>query len=145
MKIIRESGIEARGFLPRGKVAFSLVEVMIALGIFFMAVFTILGVVSNALRNARALQRTNVDPGLLASQISLTNKLYEGVDSGDFGNLYPDYDWTSDTYEVATNALFQVDYIVQKRSGRQQVEAKMSILLFRPDSPKGSLSGGPPR
>lgn len=142
MKTHRKTRLGRRGFLQHRNRAFSLVEVMIALGIFFMAVFTILGVVSNALSNARALQRPVVDAGLLASQLSLTNKLFEGVDSGDFGNLYPDYNWTSDTYEVASNGLFQVDYIIQSKSGRQQVEAKMSVLFFRPESPKGSLSGG---
>src|SRR5207342_1412722 len=41
--------------------AFSLIEVMIACGIFFMATFAILALVSTTLRNARALQRGDVD------------------------------------------------------------------------------------
>ena len=36
--------------------AFSLLEVMIAVGIFFLALFSILGLVSQMLRNARAIQ-----------------------------------------------------------------------------------------
>ena len=36
--------------------AFSLLEVMVAIGIFFMAVFAILGLVSSSLANARQLQ-----------------------------------------------------------------------------------------
>jgi hypothetical protein len=119
--------------------AFTLVEVMIALGIFFMAMFAILGLVANALRNARALQRPTVDCGVVAAQLSLTNKLTEGLETGDFGDLYPDYEWTRDIYEVETNGLFQADMIVQRRAGGT-VESKMSILLFRPDSPPGSLS-----
>jgi hypothetical protein len=125
----------------RLRAAFSLLEVMIAIGIFFMAMFAILGLVANVLSNARWLQHTTVDAGMVASQLSLTNKLVEQVDSGDFGDVFPDYEWTSDAYEVATNRLFQVDYIVQRRSGRNTVESKMSILLFRPDSPPGSLDG----
>jgi len=121
--------------------AFTLVEVMVALGIFFMAVFTILGLVSNSLRNARALQRKTVSAGLVAAELSLTNRLTEGAASGDFGNLYPDHEWTSDTYEVSTNGLFQVDMIVQRSAGGV-VESKLSILLFRPESPAGSMSGG---
>ena len=122
--------------------AFTLVEVMIALMIFFMAVFTILGVVSSALRNARALQRKQVDCGLVAAQLSLTNRLVEQVESGDFADMYPDYEWETDTIEELTNKLFRVDMIVQRRTGNAPVESKMSILLYRPDSPAGSLDGG---
>lgn len=121
--------------------AFTLVEVMVALGIFFMAMFTILGLVSNSLRNARALQRKTVDAGMVAAQLSLTNKLTEGLETGDFGDLYPEFEWTRDIYEAQTNGLFQVDMIVQRRAGGT-VESKMSILLFRPESPQGSLSRG---
>jgi len=130
-----------RSLWARHTLAFTLIEVMIALGIFFMAMFAILGLVSNALRNARALQRKTVDCGMVAAQLSLTNKLTEGLETGDFGDLYPDYDWTRDIYEVETNGLFQVDMIVQRHSGGV-VESKMSILLYRPESPPGSLSGG---
>jgi len=105
----------------RRSVAFTLVEVMIALLIFFMAVFTILGLLSNSLRNARALQRKQVDAGMVAAQISLTNRLSEEFVSGDFEDMYPDYEWSRDTYEAATNGLFQVDMIVQRRSGSHAV------------------------
>lgn len=117
--------------------AFTLIEVMIALLIFFMAVFTILGLLSNTLRNARALQRKNVDAGMVAAQLSITNRLSERLEEGDFGDAYPDHNWTSDTYEAGTNGLFQVDIIVQRRGGNNPVESKMSVLLFRPESPPG--------
>ena len=128
-----------------GQPAFTLVEVMIAMFIFFMAVFTILGVLSNALRNARVLQRKSVDAGMVAAQITLTNALTEQLETGDFEDMYPDYEWTRDIYEVATNSLFQVDMIVQRRSGNAPVESKLSILLYRPGSPPGSMSRGVPR
>lgn len=120
--------------------AFSLVEVMIALAIFFMCVFAILGLISTVLRNARFLQsKKGVDAGLVAAQLCLTNKLTEGADSGDFGDMYPDYSWVTDTYLApnVTNGFFQVDIIVQRNSGSKPVESKMSILLFRPDSQTG--------
>ena len=62
---------------PR-RAAFTLIEVMIALGIFFMAVFTILGLISTLLRSARTIQQMkNVDAGMVAAQLSLTNILTE--------------------------------------------------------------------
>lgn len=45
---------------------FSLLEVMIAIGVFFLAVFAILGLVSSSLGNARRLQRPLVDAGAVA-------------------------------------------------------------------------------
>ena len=108
-----------------------------------MAVFAILGLMSSVLRNARLLQsKKGVDAGMVAAQyLCLTNKLVEEVQSGDFGDMYRDYSWTMDTYEAATNGLFQVDIIVQRGSSGA-VESKMSVLRFAPDSSPGSLSGG---
>src|SRR5437870_12417598 len=68
--------------------AFTLMEVLIASGIFFICMFAILGLVSQTLRNARILRTTRVDAGMIAAQLTLTNKLYEGSESGDFGNYY---------------------------------------------------------
>jgi Tfp pilus assembly protein PilV len=115
--------------------AFTLVEVLIAGGILFMCLFAILSLVSNGLRNARVLQRVPVDPvGLLAAQASLSQKLVEASDSGDFGNLYPGYRWISETNEVETNGLFRVDFAVYNNTGNKSVQSKLSILLYRPDS-----------
>jgi len=71
LKIGRRRGREQR--------AFSLLEVMIAIGIFFMAAFAILGLVSSSLEYARRLQRPMVEAGAVAGELSLTNKLVEGV------------------------------------------------------------------
>ena len=85
---------------------FSLLEVMIAGGIFFMAIFAILAMVSGVLRNARSLRLIQLDAGMVAAQVCNTNKLTEGTQSGDFGNLYPGYSWEADIYEAATNGLW---------------------------------------
>jgi hypothetical protein len=126
--------------------AFSLLEVMIASAIFFMAVFAILGLVSSSLGNLRRLQRPLVDASALASELSLTNKLVEGTDSGNLGDLlgkdYSGYTWTSDIEEVQTNRLFQVYYEVKNAGGDRAVVSKISLLLYRPQSDAGSLDGG---
>jgi Tfp pilus assembly protein PilV len=122
--------------------AFSLLEVMIACGIFFMAVFAILALVSSALKNARSLRRTEVDAGMVAAQLYKTNRLTEGTDSGDFGDIYPEYSWETHTMEVASNGLFQVDVALLRR-GRHQPVDTMSIWLFSPESSVGAL--GPRR
>jgi Tfp pilus assembly protein PilV len=122
--------------------AFTLLEVMIALGIFFMCAFAILQLVSGTLRNARALQQNEPDPGMLAAQLAITNSLSEGVESGDFGRIYPGYSWTRDVYAVGSNGIFQVDFAVAHRVGRSRVEDHLSVLFFRPNSP---ATVGPPK
>jgi hypothetical protein len=47
--------------------------------------------------------------------------------------MYPDYSWDSDSYEVGTNGLWQVDIIVRRRGLQKPVDV-MSIWLYRPES-----------
>jgi hypothetical protein len=123
-------------------VAFTLLEVMIAMGIFFMCIFAILGLVSSNLRLARKLQDSPVDANMLISELSLTNKLQEGSDSGDFGELYPGYKWESQLTEVGTNGLFQVEYMVTAPTirGQNPVQTHLTALLWRPNSVAGLSS-----
>lgn len=126
---------------PCSEHAFSLLEVMIACGIFFMAVFTILALVSSTLRNARGLRRVDVDAGMVAAQFFKTNRLTEGTMSGDFGNVYQDYSWSSETYEAGTNGLWQVDITVNRR-GNPNPTDRTSIWIFSPESSAGLARGG---
>jgi hypothetical protein len=134
------SGFRAFGFGTRdshsARTAFSLLEVMIASGIFFMSIFAILAMVSSILHNARGLRRIELDAGMVAAQVCNTNILTEGADSGDFGKAYPGYSWESDTYEAETNGLWQVDIVVRRQGIPRPVD-QLSILLYRPDSKSG--------
>ncbi len=125
--------------------AFSLLEVMIAIGILFMGTFAILGLISTSLSNARRLQRPLVDASALASQLSITNKLVEGVYSGNLGDLlgkaYNDYKWTGEIIEVQSNKLFRADFVIQSTRS-QDIISRTTTLLYRPESPPGSLDGG---
>lgn len=123
--------------------AYSLIEVMIALAIFFMAAFAILTLVSMTLKNARILQtKKGGNAGLIAANYyALSNKLEETYESGDFGDIFPDRGWGAETYEVSSNGLFQVDFEILRRTGGEP-ESRMSVLLFRPESQPGRLSGG---
>ena len=123
--------------VSKAKGAFTLLEVMIASAIFFMAVFAILALVSSNLRNARLLQEQTVNAGILIADYCQTNKLEEGPDHGDFGQLYPGYKWDSDTVLVSSNGLFKVDYLVTHPGGHGERTSvnSLSALLFRPDSP----------
>ena len=99
-----------------------------------MAIFTILGLVSSSCAAPASLRRIEVDAGMVAAQILIkTNRFNEGTESGDFGQLYPDYSWEYDCTMVETNGLMQFDIKVFHRGNRQPVDT-LSILLFSPDS-----------
>lgn len=125
----RLSSLDSRPFL-----AFTLLEVMIAIAIFFAATFSILALVSQTLKSARMLSRNVPTPGMAIAQISQTNQLEEGSDSGDFGELYPDYDWSSETSLYSSNGLYEVDVFVFNKGN---LDSSASVLLYRPDSTTG--------
>ena len=120
--------------------AFTLLEVMIALGIFFMCTFAILALVSNTLRNARSLRRPQVDAGMAASTYMNTNRWYEGSMSGDFGDVLDEYTWDADTYQFATNGLLQADIRLNQRSSHAPPET-ISILVFDPNFQSTPFAG----
>jgi len=123
--------------------AFTLIEVMIACGIFFMATFAILALVSTTLRNARALQRGEVDAGMAAAQVYQTlktNRQVEVSGSGNFGETYPDYSYEFATQQYASNGLLQVDIVVNRRGLHKPVYI-LSIWVYNPDAKSGM--GGP--
>ena len=119
-----------------GAGGFTLLEVLIAMSVFFIVVVAVLGSVVQSLGAARALQRPQPDFSILASQIALSNVLEEGVESGDFENLGPefkDFYWERQIIEVGSNGLFQVDFAVFMRNGRgKEVREDMSILMYKP-------------
>ena len=126
--------------------AFTLLEVMIAIAILFIGTFAILSLISSSLANARRLQRPLVDASALVSQLSMTNKLVEGIYTGNLGDVlgkaYSDYNYTGEIREVQSNKLFQADYVIQNANGGREIISRTTTLLFRPESPPGSLDGG---
>jgi hypothetical protein len=116
----------------RPPTAFSLLEVMIASGIFFMAIFAILALVGNSLRNARALQRPQIDAGMVAAQYVSTNRFDEGMMSGDFGDILQDYSWEVETVEAGTNGLLQATVVLLQR-GLNHPADSLSIFVFDPN------------
>ena len=106
---------------------------MIAMAVFFIVVFAVLGMVVQSLGAARALQHQQADCGMVASMLSLSNTLEEGSDSGDFEGLVPDYRWERNITEVGSNGFFQVDIgVFKKNSHGKEVSETMSVLMFKP-------------
>ena len=121
---------------------------MIALTIFFIAIFSILDLTGRCLRSARALQHSTVDATGVASALTLTNRLTEGALPGDligqFEELHPGFSCDGEIYQVGSNGLFQIDLAVISTERKGHIEGQMSLLLYRPDSaaPGRTLSSG---
>jgi len=128
--------------------AFSLLEVMIAIGIFFMASFAILSLVSSSLANVRRLQRPMVDASPVLARFAATNRLVEGTYSGSLGDPellgkdYRDYNWTATIIEIGSNHLYSVECVIQPANGGQEIISDLTTVLYKPLSPPGSLDGG---
>ncbi len=105
---------------------------MIACGIFFIAVFAILALVSNTLRNARALRHVAVDAGMGAAYSMRTNLLYEGSETVEL-EAYPDYRWELNYTPAESNGLWQVDIALFRRGAGKPIDT-MSILRFSAES-----------
>lgn len=129
--------VRARRVTSRG---FTLLEVALAMGLFFALVFVLLQITSTNLRIAKALQHSTVDASSLAAEISLTNQLVEGTDSGDFGDLHPGYEWRRDITLVGTNGLFEVRFEVY-RERQSQPASELVLLLYRPESAQRAGGG----
>ncbi|MCX8107258.1 MAG: prepilin-type N-terminal cleavage/methylation domain-containing protein [Verrucomicrobiae bacterium] len=119
---------------------FTLLEVLIAMGIFFMAIFAILDLVAQNLRIARGLRLGEVEFGSVAAELSMTNRLTEGTTTGDFGDLRPGASWAAETRLYSSNGLFQVDIVIDWPENGLVQQRKGSILLYRPDSPNPSFA-----
>lgn len=134
--------------MRRRSAAFTLLEVMIALAIFFGCVFSILALVSRSLQAARGLQPMTMDARSAIAMLSLTNRLEEGPLPPEvvaqFEAENPGYTVMGNIYEEATNGLFRVDLTVGGASqGAKKVAVTMnsSILLFRPLSQPSRMGG----
>ena len=118
----------------RHRSGFTLIEVVVAGAVLAISLMGILLMCSTGIRTARALERVHVDASSLAAELSLTNRLEEGFETGDFGEIHPGYAWRREINQVQTNGLFRVDFFVWSAADRTATESRMSILLFRPDS-----------
>ena len=123
---------------------FTLLEVMIAMFVFFIVVFAVLGLVVQSLGAARALQIHRPDAGMVAAMVfmSATNLDDGATDSGDFEELnFPDYMWDWESTEIGSNGLYRVDIAVSQK-GRQGKQLRDELVIYKYQPP---LPGRPRR
>ncbi|HUA65462.1 MAG TPA: hypothetical protein VME24_06420 [Alphaproteobacteria bacterium] len=147
MKFSQSNAVHSPRSTARGRqLAFTLMEVMIAIAVFCIGVFAILGLVASVMRGARLLDKPMVDAGVVASEIQ-TNSMVEveGV-SGDLseflGDTYKGYDYVYEIHEEQSNHLYHATIAVTSDTPGKPVISKMDVLYFAPQSPPGSLDSG---
>ena len=130
--------------------AFTLVEVLIAVAIFVIAIFSILHLVNQGLSLVRTMQQQRPDLGALAAKTlvelpepdgTLATGLQEPLDEDFGGNgggefaLYPNARWQRDIVSLdATNGLYQATIRVEEQvEGGEPIEYQLRYLMFRPD------------
>ncbi len=119
---------------PARRMAFTLVEVVVASAILAVGLSGILLICSNGLKAARVLNRVPMDAGSLAAMMSLSNQLEEVRDSGDFGDASPGDRWISEVLEAGTNGLFQANFRVFSASDPTGSGSELSVFFYRPSS-----------
>jgi hypothetical protein len=126
---------------PASARAFSLIEVMVATTIFFMAMFSILGVLCAGIHAASILRTSGPTAGMAAGYYFVTNQIVEGTDGGDFSDIagYKGYIWRSSAVEVATNGLFKMEFVVIDPRGNPS--STLDVLIYNPTSGNGQHMG----
>ena len=138
--------------------AFTLAEVLIAVGIFVVAIFAILQLVGQGLELVRVMQQQRPDMGALAAKTlvelpepdgTLATGLTEPLDEDFGGNgggqftLYPDARWQRDIMSLdATNGLYQATITIEELvGGGENTEYQLRFLMFRPDLAELEMGG----
>jgi prepilin-type N-terminal cleavage/methylation domain-containing protein len=128
--------------------AFTLLEVMIAIAIFFIGAFAVLGLISSSLANVRRLQRPSVDASPVLATWLATNSWIVGTYRGSLGDKnmlgkdYLGYDWNLEIDEIESNHLYRADCIITTADSQREVISHMATVAFKPNSPAGPLDGG---
>jgi hypothetical protein len=134
--------VESRAGI-RERAAFTLLEVMIAVGILFMCLFAVLALLSNSLASARKLQQhRTIDvataDGLAYVPASTTNQLTED-DAGDLplDELYPNAGYKGTWYptKAGTNGLWLIDILVTRNN---RLELQSHFMVYNPKAGDGS-------
>jgi hypothetical protein len=126
--------------------AFTLLEVMIAVGLLFMCLFAVLALTSNSLASARKLQQhRTIDTGTVAGMIYVqlvnTNQVAEGSLDVDLEEMYPGCKCDADLTQIASNGLCQIDFLVQRG---QHLELQSHFLMYVPTLKQGGISASLP-
>ena len=141
MKLTRPVSSAARN-------AFTLLEVMIAIAIFFACSFAVLGLISSSLNNVRRLEHPSVDASPVLARYAATNSLVEGMYQGNLGEPellgkdYRNYNYIVNIVEVASNHLYSVECVITPSNGKKEIISDLTTLLYKPQSPPGLLDGG---
>ena len=125
--------------------SFTLIEIVVAMALFFAAGFALLNLIGTNLRILRSLYVPHPDMGSVATELTLalqTNRDISALNlSGDFGEVFPGATWSAQLTVLATNSgvsgrrasgLYQVDLFVQWKGGKAVQNQKSTFWIYLP-------------
>ena len=128
-------------FRKNSKIAFTLLEVMIAVGILFMCLFAVLALTSNSLRSARKIQlHKDLDAGSFVGYfyvvLANTNRIDPGPAEIDLGDAFPGYVNALDCqpYMETNYNLWDIEYDVAEPTRKAEVHGH--FMVFNPNIQK---------
>jgi general secretion pathway protein I len=111
----------------------TLVEVLVALVIFSTALFAIVRCLGRVVRASRVNHEYEL-AALLAqrklAEIELEGPSLYADDSGDFGDDYTDYQWTSETRQMGVPDLYEVKVAVRWQSVDRSRSWEVETYLY---------------
>jgi hypothetical protein len=127
----------------RSQAGFTLLEVMIAVGILFMCLFAVLALTANSLASARKIQQhRDLDAGSFVGffyvQLANTNRIDEGPADIDLGDSFPGFKTALDCEKAGTNGLWDIEYDVAEPTRHAEVHGH--FLLYNPNSQQPGIS-----
>jgi hypothetical protein len=127
----------------RSRPGFTLLEVMIAVGILFMCLFAVLALTANSLASARKIQQhRDLDAGSFVGyfyvQLANTNRIDEGPADMDLGDSFPGFKTGLDCEKAGTNGLWQIEYRVAEPTRHAEVHGY--FFVYNPNSQQTGIS-----
>lgn len=134
----------------RRTASFTLIEVVVAMALFFAAGFALLNLIGTNLRILRSLYVPHPDMGSVATELTLalqTNRDLEALTlSGDFGDVFPGATWDAQLTVLATNSgvwgrtpggLYQVNLSLRWKGGKAVQSQNSTFWIYLPRGPGG--------
>jgi len=126
--------------MTRGKrqSGFTLIEMVVAVSVFVVAVFAILQLVATNLNVVKSISEQNRKPDIsdlamqtmVDAQMGILEEGLEDVLDEEFEQMFPDWRWARDVFLVGTNGLYRVRIYLEHTE--EDTLKTLNMLVYQP-------------